>query len=89
MEKGQVWLPSSAPWLETVVKELRAFPNGKHDDQVDSISQILYYWPTVIQSTRTRCNPSARRAIPKNYKAMARNTTKIITIANPNMPNFW
>lgn len=36
-----VFLPKHAPWLETFEKELIAFPNGKHDDQVDSLSQFL------------------------------------------------
>ena len=39
MEK-RVLLPMSAPWLETLIKELQAFPQGKHDDQIDSSSQI-------------------------------------------------
>jgi hypothetical protein len=60
-------MPTSAPWLETLIKELQAFPQGKHDDQVDSISQMLWYWRPVLQYTRTRCNPRARREVPANY----------------------
>jgi hypothetical protein len=71
MEKGRVWMPTSAPWLETLIKELQAFPQGKHDDQVDSISQILFNWRRVVQRTRTVCNPRARREIPTNYDVMA------------------
>ena len=41
IEAGMVFLPNNAPWLETFEKELIAFPNGKHDDQVDSLSQFL------------------------------------------------
>jgi predicted phage terminase large subunit-like protein len=33
---GRVWLPASAPWLEEWVGEHAAFPNGSHDDQVDT-----------------------------------------------------
>lgn len=40
-EAGQVWLPKTAPWLPTLEAELFAFPGGRHDDQVDSISQAL------------------------------------------------
>jgi len=40
-EAGSVIFPSSAPWLEDLVSELLVFPNGRHDDQVDSISQAL------------------------------------------------
>ena len=41
IEAGMVFLPNQAPWLETFEKELIAFPNGKHDDQIDSLSQFL------------------------------------------------
>jgi predicted phage terminase large subunit-like protein len=40
-EAGQVHLPREAPWLSTLLHELLAFPNARHDDQVDSISQFL------------------------------------------------
>ena len=40
-EAGQVWLPHSAPWREEFIAELLAFPGGRHDDQVDSVSQFL------------------------------------------------
>ena len=41
IEAGYVYLPSKASWLDSFKSELRAFPNGKHDDQVDSLSQFL------------------------------------------------
>jgi hypothetical protein len=40
---GYVYLPKEAPWLVDLQRELVAFPNGKHDDQVDSISQFLLW----------------------------------------------
>lgn len=40
-EAGQVFLPNRALWLADYEKELVAFPQGKHDDQVDSTSQYL------------------------------------------------
>jgi predicted phage terminase large subunit-like protein len=39
-ESGQVHVPE-APWLATWLNELLAFPNGRHDDQVDSTSLAL------------------------------------------------
>jgi predicted phage terminase large subunit-like protein len=42
-ENGQVFFPKEAPWLRELEDELFAFPNGRHDDQVDSISQALSY----------------------------------------------
>ena len=38
---GQVLFPKEAPWLRDLEAELFAFPRGRHDDQVDSISQAL------------------------------------------------
>jgi predicted phage terminase large subunit-like protein len=41
IEAGHVYLPNSAPWLGEFLTELLSFPNGRHDDQVDSVSQFL------------------------------------------------
>ena len=41
IENGLVYLPEKAEWLESYLQELRVFPKGKHDDQVDSTSQAL------------------------------------------------
>ena len=41
IEAGHVVLPRDAPWLGEFLNELMAFPNGRHDDQVDSVSQFL------------------------------------------------
>jgi len=40
-ERGEIYLPEAAPWLEAFEKELLSFPHGKHDDQVDSAVQFL------------------------------------------------
>ena len=39
-EGGSVLLPKDAPWLDEFVHELLSFP-GRHDDQVDALSQGL------------------------------------------------
>lgn len=41
LEAGQVLLPREASWKDDFVTELLAFPNGRHDDQVDSMTQFL------------------------------------------------
>ena len=41
IENGFVHLPDAAPWLAQYLHELSAFPNGRHDDQVDSTAQML------------------------------------------------
>lgn len=42
MERGEVRLRRSAPWLDPFLEECGQFPNGKFDDQVDALSQALY-----------------------------------------------
>jgi predicted phage terminase large subunit-like protein len=41
IEARQVHLPTNADWLDDFHTELMQFPNGRHDDQVDSLSQFL------------------------------------------------
>jgi predicted phage terminase large subunit-like protein len=41
IEAGHVYLPKEAPWLSDFLNEMLAFPNGRYDDQVDSVSQFL------------------------------------------------
>lgn len=38
LEGGRFYVPKTAPWLSDYVSELQAFPNGRHDDQVDATS---------------------------------------------------
>ena len=53
IEAGRVHLPEEAPWLAEFEKEVLAFPNGKFDDQVDSLSQFLrwsqYHQPPELE----------------------------------------
>ncbi len=44
IEAGHVYLPKSAPWLGEFLTELLSFPIGRHDDQVDSVSQFLRWF---------------------------------------------
>ena len=50
---GQVFLPRDARWLEDLRLELLQFPYGRHDDQVDSISQFLN-WVSLRKRNRVR-----------------------------------
>src|SRR5215472_13583568 len=40
---GKVFFPREAPWLVDLENELFAFPNNRHDDQVDALIQALAY----------------------------------------------
>jgi len=41
IEAGAVHVPTHAPWLDEFKKEVLSFPLGKHDDQIDALSQAL------------------------------------------------
>ena len=45
IEEGRVFLPRQAEWLDQFRNELLQFPNGRHDDQVDSMVNFLR-WET-------------------------------------------
>ncbi len=44
LEAGLCVLPTDAPWLNDFRREMQAFPYGRHDDQVDSLTQFLEYY---------------------------------------------
>jgi predicted phage terminase large subunit-like protein len=44
-----LYLPKSAPWKDVFMREYLAFPGGKHDDQIDALSQFLN-WRTLAEA---------------------------------------
>jgi predicted phage terminase large subunit-like protein len=42
IEAGAVHLPLNALWLDEFKREVLSFPKGKHDDQIDALSQALH-----------------------------------------------
>jgi len=52
LQAGNLILPKVAPWIDDFTVEYRAFPNGKHDDQIDALSQFLNW-----QGNRPRPTP--------------------------------
>jgi predicted phage terminase large subunit-like protein len=42
IERKRIYLPVSAPWLETFEAEVASFPMSKYFDQVDSMVQFLF-----------------------------------------------
>jgi len=61
IEAGHFLLPREAPWLEAFRTELKAFPHGKHDDQVDSFSQFVKYQQLNWRWIRTETLPNGRQ----------------------------
>ena len=53
LEAGYVLLPEKAPWLDDFKTELLAFPRGRHDDQVDALSQFLEWLARRRRSERS------------------------------------
>lgn len=41
IEAGRVFLPDEAHWLADFEHEIVTFPNGRHDNQVDALSQFV------------------------------------------------
>lgn len=55
---GRVWIPAGAHWLEEWVGEHASFPNGSHDDQVDTLGYAA-------RVAITKWSPPALKAPPK------------------------
>lgn len=49
VEEGRVALPDDAEWLPGLEAELRAFPYGRYDDQVDAFSQAVKFFTWYMQ----------------------------------------
>jgi hypothetical protein len=43
LESGRFLIPAEAEWREDFLHEVRAFPSGRYDDQVDSLTQFLFW----------------------------------------------
>ncbi len=54
IESGRVKIPKDASWLAAFRAEICAFPKGKHDDQVDSVSQYLNWAREVAMRPQPR-----------------------------------
>jgi predicted phage terminase large subunit-like protein len=53
IEAGNVLLPHPGfmPWVNDLLEECAAFPNGAHDDQVDAMTQVLLRWHAPVNQT--------------------------------------
>jgi predicted phage terminase large subunit-like protein len=70
IENGFVYIPKTAPWLAEYLHEMTVFPNGKHDDQVDSTAQFLDWFKRpfpgqgIFEYYRRRAAEEAERRRP-------------------------
>jgi predicted phage terminase large subunit-like protein len=60
VEAGHFLLPREAPWLADFRNELRAFPQGRYDDQVDSFSQFVRHQMKKWHWVLTEYTPEGR-----------------------------
>lgn len=47
LQIGNYLVPLEAPWIDTLRQELMAFPNGRYDDQVDSLIHFVHWSATL------------------------------------------
>ena len=63
---GSVFFPRIAPWLSGLKAELLGFPNVRHDDQVDSVTQALS-WIGQRRQTLIACVAPIIVSRPRTY----------------------
>lgn len=67
IEAGNVWLPrpDKHPWVNEFIEQCAQFPNGKHDDDVDAMSQALN---RLIHHTKSR-DPALKPVLDNSLEA--------------------
>src|SRR5947209_4695762 len=74
IDNGFVSIPETAPWLDEYLHELTVFPNGKHDDQVDSTAQFLDWFKkpfpgqAILEYYRMRAERRQNPENPERYR---------------------
>jgi predicted phage terminase large subunit-like protein len=72
-ENGAVAISETADWRNEFEKELLAFPNAKHDDQVDALSQMLAFVRDYsVERLETHRNPVRKRPNPQRKSSKTR-----------------
>ena len=69
LESGMVWTPETE-WAQELVEECAAFPNGDHDDMVDSTTQALLRFRSgnfISLGTDHDDEPSEQTLVPEYY----------------------
>ena len=78
IENGFVHVPDTAPWLAQYLHELTSFPNGRHDDQVDSTAQMLDWF-------KRGAGPSSNAGMFELYRRRAEEQRRG-TVTGPRVP---
>lgn len=59
IKNGELWIPEKSQWKKDFVDEVTSFPKSQHDDQVDALSQLLWF----LESKKIYFKP--QKDIPK------------------------
>jgi len=64
IEAGHIRFPRQAGWLDAFLDEVLRFPSGRHDDQVDALTQFLEYYARLQRGWRShdRVTPQPSRS---------------------------
>lgn len=73
ISSGRVLLRRNAVWLDDFKSEINAFPNGKHDDQVDALTQLI----GVINNGQFCCNLETIANAIKKHNQKDNNMSKV------------
>lgn len=65
MRQGKVKFPQQAEWLDTMMSEMLAFPDGRHDDGVDALA----YLGLLLSEMTTPHVPSAKSRARRPWRA--------------------
>lgn len=71
LETGNFLVPKEAAWLEEFKRECLAFPKGRNDDQVDSMTQFLY-WTGLRKAAGRMKRKDYRTPQPRSYGRLVR-----------------
>ncbi len=52
IEGSKVFLPQERHWLPDLLGELQAFPYGDYNDQVDALSQAVWFFAYKFKNSR-------------------------------------
>ncbi len=83
-QSGRIVLPAGAPWLDAWMHEHMAFPNGQHDDRVDTTSLALSELVKIASSQPVNLTPLVNRRDERPAERIARELRE--TAAKPRKP---
>ena len=81
IESGNVYLPRNKRFTGDFIEECASFPNGKHDDQVDAMSQALYRLIFVTVGKKgERIISNFEKMFPAYYNSKRDKEDKVVVI---------